>query len=106
LYQKLVIEEQKADSLGAGPPNNLDPELFGVFARIKKATDLPSIQQQIIATAEGFAANPVDSKKLDGLKEHLRYEFALQLNNSESIAATVAQYVALRRTLTSNAGAK
>ena len=98
LYQKLVIEEQKLDSLNAGPPNNIDPELFGVLARVKKAADLPSIQQQIIATAEGFAAKPVDAKKLDALKEHLRYEFALQLNNSEAIAGTVAQFVALRRT--------
>jgi zinc protease len=98
LYQKLVIEEQKADSLNAGPPNNIDPELFGIMARVKNAADLPSIQQQIIATAEGFATNPVEAKKLDALKQHLRYEFALQLNNSESIAATVAQYVALRRT--------
>jgi zinc protease len=98
LYQKLVIEEQKADALNAGPPNNLDPELFTVLVRLKNAADLPSIQQQVIAAAEGFASNPVDAKKLDALKEHLRYEFALQLNNSESIASTVAQYVALRRT--------
>jgi zinc protease len=98
LYQKLVIDEQKVDAMRAGPPNNIDPELFGVLARVKNAADLPSIQQQIIATAEGFASKPVDSGKLDALKEHLRYEFALQLDNSESIAASVAQYVALRRT--------
>lgn len=98
LYQKLVIEEQKVDTLYAGPPNNLDPELFGVYARVKKAADLPAVQQQIIDTAQGFAATPVDPKKLDALKQHLRYEFALQLNNSESIAETVAQFVALRRT--------
>jgi zinc protease len=72
--------------------------LFGVMVRVKNAADLPSIEQQVIATAEGFAARPVDAKKLEALKEHLRYEFALQLNNSESIASTVAQYVALRRT--------
>jgi zinc protease len=98
LHQKLVIEEQKVDSLSAGPPDNLDPELFGVIARVKNAADVASIQQQIIATAEGFAKNPVDPKKLQALKEHLRYEFALRLNNSEAIASTVARYVALRRT--------
>lgn len=98
LFQKLVIEEQKVDSMNAGPPNNLDPELFGVFARIKNAADVASIQQQIIATTESFASQPVDAKKLEALKQHLRYEFALELNNSESIAGTVAQYVALRRT--------
>lgn len=98
LYQKLVIEEQKLDSLGAGGPTNIDPELFGVFARLKHAADLPSVQQQIVATAEGFAEKPVDAGKLEALKEHLRYAFALRMNNSEAIAGTVARYVALRRT--------
>ena len=98
LYQKLVIEERKLDSLGAGGPDNLDPELFEVRARVKNAADLPSIQQQITATAEGFATASVDAKKLETLKRHLRYEFALGLNNSEAIAGTVARYVALRRT--------
>jgi zinc protease len=98
LYQKLVVDEQKLDSLGAGPPNNLDPEFFGVNARVKEAKDLKSVEEQIEATARSFADKPVDPKKLEALKEHLRYEFALQLDNSEAIAATVAQYVALRRT--------
>src|SRR6185312_8927529 len=98
LYQKLVIDEQKVDLMYAGPPTNLDPELFGVIARVKKASDLPAIQQQIIETTEAFATKPVDAKQLEQLKDHLRYEFALQLDNSESIASTVAQYVALRRT--------
>jgi zinc protease len=98
LYQKLVIEQQKVDTIFAGPANNLDPELFGVEARVKNAADLASIQQQIIATAEEFATKPVDAKKVEALKQHLRYEFALQLTNSEAIARTVAQYVALRRT--------
>jgi zinc protease len=98
LYQKLVIDEQRVDTMNAGAPTNLDPELFDVRARAKNAADLPSIEQQVIATAEDFASKPVDPKKLDTLKEHVRYEFALELNNSESIASTVAQYVALRRT--------
>jgi zinc protease len=98
LYQKLVIEEQKVDSLRAGPPNEVDPELFSVFARIKNVADMDTVQRQIAATAQDFAAKPVDAQKLEALKEHLRYEFALGLDNSEAIAETVARYVALRRT--------
>jgi len=98
LYQKLVIEEQKVDTINAGGPTNLDPELFGVIARVKNPADLATIQQELIDTSERFATTKVDPAKLEALKKHLRYEFALQLNNSESIASTVAQYVALRRT--------
>jgi zinc protease len=98
LYQKLVIEEQKADSLSASPPDNLDPELFDVRVRVKNAADLASIQQQVIATAEAFASTPVDPMKLESLKQRVRNQFALRLNDSESIANTVARFVALRRT--------
>jgi len=98
LYQKLVIEEQKVDALRAGPPDHVDPELFSIMARVKKLADMDSVQQQMAATAQNFAAQPVDPQKLEALKEHLRYEFALGLDNSEAIAETVAQYVSLRRT--------
>ena len=98
LHQKLVIEEQKVDALRAGPPTNLDPEMFTILARVKKPADLDAVQRQVIATAEAFAEKPVERQKLDSLKEHLRYEFALSLDNSEAIAQTAARYVALRRT--------
>ena len=65
---------------------------------IKKASDLQTIEDQIIATANQFATTPVDARKLENLKQHLRYDFALSLNNSESICETVAEFVALRRT--------
>jgi zinc protease len=98
LYQKLVIEEQKLDSFGGGPADNLDPELFGATARVKKLSDVPDITQQITAAVEAFAAKAVDAKKLEALKQHIRYEFALRMSNSEAIAGAVARYVALRRT--------
>jgi zinc protease len=98
LYQKLVIEEQKVDALRASPPTHIDPELFSVLVRVKNPADLDAVQQQVAATAQDFAVQPVDAAKLEALKAHLRYEFALSLDNSEAVAQTVAEYVALRRT--------
>jgi zinc protease len=98
IYQKLVIQDQSVDALRASPPNNLDPELFTVYARVKKSADLDAVQQRMTATAEGFAAQPIDAAKLETLKQRIRYEFAMQLDNSEAIAGTVGQFVALRRT--------
>jgi zinc protease len=40
----------------------------------------------------------VPKDRLEAVKSHLRYAFALAMDNSESIAATLARYVALRRT--------
>jgi zinc protease len=98
LYQKLVVDEQKMESMDAQAPGNLDPEFFQVNARVKDAKDLDAVEAQVKATAQGFADQLVELKKLEALKQHLHYDFALQLDNSESIAATVAGYVALRRT--------
>jgi zinc protease len=98
LYQKLVIAEQKVDVLRAGPPEHLDPELFDIIARVKNPADLGAVEGQIVSTAQQFAAAPIDERKLQDLKEHLRYDFALQLDSSEAIAQTLAAYIALRRT--------
>ena len=86
------------DAMRASPPNHVDPELFTIMARLKKAADIGEVEREISATAQRFAEKPVEAEKLEALKEHLRYEFALSLDNSEAIAQTLAQFVALRRT--------
>ncbi|MES1257486.1 MAG: pitrilysin family protein [Acidobacteriota bacterium] len=98
LYRKIIIDDPRADSLQAGSSDHIDPELFTILVRVKRPSDMAAIQQQIVATAEDFATHPVDAQKLEILKRHLRYEFALQLNNSEAIARIVAHYAGLRRT--------
>ncbi|HOL70890.1 MAG TPA: pitrilysin family protein [Bryobacteraceae bacterium] len=98
LYQKLVIQEQKVDVFGADTPDRVDPYLFTVLARVKKPADLDSVRDDILTTLAEFKDKPVDPERLDKVKKHLRYSFALAMNNSEAIASIVARYVALRRT--------
>ncbi|MCU1261238.1 MAG: peptidase [Bryobacterales bacterium] len=98
LYQKLVIQEQKVDQFGADNGNHVDPYLFTILARVKKPEDVAAVRKDVLATIQTYAATPVPVEKLERVKENLRYSFALGLNNSEAIAGTVAQYVALRRT--------
>jgi zinc protease len=98
LYQKLIIQEQKADALYADSPNQVDPSLFQVLARVKKAEDMEYVRGQILATVQQFREKPVDGARLDAVRKHLRYELALRMDNSETVAQVVAGYVALRRT--------
>jgi zinc protease len=98
IFQKLVIAEQRADVIFGGEPASVDPQLFSVRARVKKDAEVAAIQQQIIDEAQSFATRRVDAKQLETLKQRMRYEFAMRLDNSEAIAQTVARYVALRRT--------
>jgi len=98
LYHKLIVQEQKADALYAASPNQVDPSLFQVLARVKKAEDLEYVRGQILATVQQFRGNPVDGARLDAVRKHLRYELALRMDNSETVAQVIAGYVALRRT--------
>lgn len=98
LYEKLVLDEQSVDLLWASNSDHVDPYLFTVMVRVKDPARLPSVRQSILSTLEGFAAKPVDASELEKVKSHLRYRFALQLNNTESIASDLAHYISLRRT--------
>jgi zinc protease len=98
LYRKLVIREQRVDILEAENLRRVDPYLFNVWARVKKEADVAAVQKEILATLEAFREKPVDEQRLERVKKHLRYRFALSLEDSEAVAATVARFVALRRT--------
>jgi zinc protease len=98
LYQKLVLKEQKVESLDYSFPHRMDSELFLVIAKVKDEKDMDYVQQQILETFKRYTAELITQGKLDSTRSHLRYGFALSLDSSEAIAAALAQYVALRRT--------
>jgi len=97
LYEKLVVREQKVDSLSANMAQSVDPNLWEVEARVKSAGDLPYVRAQILETIQRFQDQPVAGDKLDAAKNRRRYAFTMGLDNSQSVAAAVARYVALRR---------
>ena len=98
LYQRLVVQEQKADSLGAQSSASVDPSLFTISARVKKAEDLGYVRDQILATIKTFQDQPVDTARLDRVRNRLRYQLALSMDNSDTIAQIVSSFVSLRRT--------
>jgi zinc protease len=98
LYQKLVVREQKVDSLFSGGPNERDPGLFTIGARVKKVEDMDYVRDQILATVKQFQETPVDAARLERVRKRLRYQLALSMDNSDTIAQILAQYVALQRT--------
>lgn len=98
LYQKLVIQEQKVDVLFARAPRQIDPALFQITARVKKPDDIDYVRDQILDAVQKLQQNPVDEKRLDTVRRHVRYDLALSMDNSETIAQIVASFIALRRT--------
>jgi len=98
LYEKLVVREQKVDRLSGDMSQSVDPNLFEVEARVKKAEDVPYVRTQILDTIQRFQNEAVPAEKLNAVKSRERYGFTMQLDNSQSVAAAVTRYVALRRT--------
>lgn len=98
LYKKLVIEQQIVDLLAPDYPDHVDPYPFGVIARVKKAEDVEKVQNEILATFEDLKQNPIPADKLEAVKSHLRYSFALGMDSTGAIADTLAHYLGLRST--------
>src|SRR5262249_9914320 len=95
LYRRLVVREQKVDALMPIFEDHIDPFLIMVAARVKKQADVDYVKNQITATFEGYKKDRVTNERLEEVKSHMKYGFALNLDNSQAVAATLAPYIAL-----------
>lgn len=98
LYRRLVIEQQWADELWANTVNHVDPYLFTVVVRVKQPERTRDVLGAIEEELERIAAEPPEEERVERVKSHLRYRFALELDRSEAVAAALAPYIGLRRT--------
>jgi zinc protease len=98
LYQKLVVRERKADQLSADNPLRIDPTLFEIRARVKSPADVDAVRESILETVGALRERPIDATRLTAVKKHLRYSFVGRMDNSETVADILANYVGLGRT--------
>jgi zinc protease len=96
-YRRLVEQEQKVDQVFAASPNNADPELIYVFARVKNADDVLYVRDEILRTFATARASTIDAGKLEEAKSNARYSFTASLDNTDAIAGTLATFVRHRR---------
>ena len=97
LYRRLVEDEQVVDEFFPYLPSSQDPGLATVFARVKDPASMTYVRDAILETAALPPRQPADAVRLEEAKSHARYGFARTLDNSESIASTLARYVRFRR---------
>jgi zinc protease len=95
LYKKLVITEQKVESLAGSNDAHVDPNLFTVLARIKKPGDVAAVEHAIEAEVRRIAEEGVDDKTLGEVLSHVKYAFAGQLSTADKTANVAAEFVAL-----------
>ena len=95
LYQKLVIEDQWVDVISGGLADHRDPYLFTITARVKSEDLLGPVEAAIGEAVTVLKDRPVEEARLETIKSHLRYSFALGLASPASVAFTIAHYLSL-----------
>ena len=97
IYKKLVIEEQKVETVFPTYYDHRDPYLFSAIALVKKAEDLDYVEQEMLSVFDGLRENELSADELDAVKSHLRFSFALGMDSTAAIARTLAHFLGLRR---------
>jgi zinc protease len=95
LYQQLVVDEQWMDYVSGSYSDHRDPYLFMIYGRIKSEDLVDDVQTAIGKAIVDLQKNPVDPEKLERIKSHLRYSFALSLDSPNAISGTVTNYLSL-----------
>jgi zinc protease len=95
LYRQLVVKEQVVDALGADNSDNRDPNLFDIYARVKDPKNIDKVRDAIYATLGEAKTKPVSARRLASIKSHMKYQYAMGLDNANSIAGSIAHYVEL-----------
>lgn len=99
LYQKLVLDEQKTDVLTVDFSPHKDPDLFIIYARLKKADDLQYVEQAVSSALDEMKKNLVDARKLEDIKSNFKYSFLMGLDTSRNVGSRMAQRLELTRSI-------
>ncbi len=92
LYKKLVLNEQKVRGIQGGANDTRDPNLFSVGASLVKAEDLQYVKDEITKALENAKVKKTDAQVLADTKSHLKYSFAMSIDNPTAIAESISHY--------------
>ncbi len=95
LYQRLVIGEQKCQSLRADFEDHRDPYLLTLSSIVKNDSDLPYVEEEIFKELERLKTTPVSADILADVKSNSKYSLAGQLGTTDGVAGTLAFYISL-----------
>lgn len=93
IYRKLVIQDQKVQSLSGGFNLSRDPNLLTITTMVTNPQDLPMIKDEIRKTVEKFRAEPCDSKLLADTKSSMKYGFLMRLETPQGIDFALRNFV-------------
>ncbi len=95
LYKKLVLDEQRVESLGASFSPSRDPGLWVVFAMVKEPSDVSAVEGEIWSAVEAVKRDGIPQARLDEVRSRTKYGFLSGLSSPSDVQEAIAYYVAL-----------
>lgn len=95
IYKKLVIREQKVQSISGDFGFNRDPKLYDVYSRVKDEADIDYVIDEIDNTAAKFRTDLVSEEELENIKKRTRYGYLMRLDTPGRTAGGLARLIAL-----------
>ena len=95
LYKKLVLDEQRLETLGGSFSPSRDPSLWAVFAMVKDPADVPAIEGEIWDAVAKLQREPVAATRLDEIRSREKYGFLTGLSTPDGVASAVAFPIAI-----------
>jgi zinc protease len=90
LYQKLVLDEQWAQSFHPDYGGHRDPFLFGLEATLKSEQHRAEVDAAITAAIAELAGGKVDAKRLTEITQRVKYSTPMGLETPAQVAGMLA----------------
>ncbi len=97
IYRQLVEKDQLVDQLLTMHSPHVDPSLTTILARVRDIKNLTLVRDGLLKKISQLREKPPEQQRIDDAKSHTKYGFVRTLDNSESIASTLAQFVHFKR---------
>jgi zinc protease len=94
-YKKLVLDEQRAESLEGDFGMNRDPGLWSVVAMVKEPNNVKAVERDLWAAIDELRKTPVSAQRLDDVRSHMKYRFLSRLSTPNRIAGSLARFAAI-----------
>ncbi len=95
IYKKLVLDEQRVETLGTSFSPSRDPGLWAVFASVKDPADVAAVEGELWSAIEALVREGVPQSKLDEIRSRTKYSFLSSLTSPQAVEEAVAYYVAM-----------
>ncbi len=92
VYKRLVVKEQRVQTLEGDFGLSRDPNLLTVLTMVNKPEEVPAIREEIQRTVEKFRSDLCDEKFLQDTKSAMKYGFLMSLETPQGVAFALRNF--------------